>query len=236
MARGQRGSSALDLFAAAGWPRSSSAGSPAPATLLAARPRRAPSSARSSSSTATPSTSANARVRLFGIDAPELTQRGGWKARGALIGLAGGHEVAVEPVDLDCYGRIVARVWLGRPISPTAWSATASPVGITTGAPTTPPPSSRRAATCAVSGRPLASPTRPPTAAGSHQATPGADASRRPHGLAPRQWQEPAHESPHRPGSRTAPLPAGPRAATRSSSAPPTATARSPARARWSWC
>ena len=55
----------------------------------------------------------NARVRLFGIDAPELTQRGGWKARGHLIGMAGGREVAVEPVDLDCYGRIVARVWLG---------------------------------------------------------------------------------------------------------------------------
>jgi endonuclease YncB( thermonuclease family) len=47
------------------------------------------------------------------MDAPELTQPGGWKARSHLIGLAGGREVAVEPVALDCYGRIVARVWLG---------------------------------------------------------------------------------------------------------------------------
>lgn len=54
-----------------------------------------------------------ARVRLFGMDAPELTQRGGWKARSHMIGLAGGREVAVEPVDVDCYGRVVARVWLG---------------------------------------------------------------------------------------------------------------------------
>jgi endonuclease YncB( thermonuclease family) len=54
-----------------------------------------------------------ARVRLFGIDAPELTQRGGWKARSHLIGLAGGREVSVEPMDVDRYGRIVARVRLG---------------------------------------------------------------------------------------------------------------------------
>ena len=54
------------------------------------------------------------RVRLHGIDAPELTQRGGWKARSHMIGLAGGREVAVEPVDVDRYGRFVARVRLGR--------------------------------------------------------------------------------------------------------------------------
>jgi endonuclease YncB( thermonuclease family) len=55
-----------------------------------------------------------ARVRLHGIDAPELTQHGGWKARSHMIGLAGGREVAVEPIDVDCYGRIVARIWLGK--------------------------------------------------------------------------------------------------------------------------
>ena len=54
------------------------------------------------------------RVRLHGIDAPELTQLGGWKARSHMIGIAGGREVAVEPVDIDRYGRIVARVRLGR--------------------------------------------------------------------------------------------------------------------------
>ena len=55
-----------------------------------------------------------ARVRLFGIDAPELTQAGGWRARSHLIALAGGREVAVEPVAVDVYGRIVARVWLNQ--------------------------------------------------------------------------------------------------------------------------
>ena len=53
------------------------------------------------------------RVRLFGMDAPELTQRGGWKARSHLIACAGGRGVVVEPIDIDCYGRVVARVWLG---------------------------------------------------------------------------------------------------------------------------
>ena len=54
-----------------------------------------------------------ARVRLFDIDAPELSQRGGYKARAHLIRLAGGREVSVSPVDVDCYGRIVARVRCG---------------------------------------------------------------------------------------------------------------------------
>ena len=51
-----------------------------------------------------------ARVRPFGMDAPELAQGGGFKARSQLIGLAGGRQVSVQPVDVDCYGRIVARV------------------------------------------------------------------------------------------------------------------------------
>ncbi len=53
------------------------------------------------------------RVRMFGIDAPELSQYGGYKARSHLIRLAGGRQVRVHPVDIDCYGRIVARVWCG---------------------------------------------------------------------------------------------------------------------------
>lgn len=52
------------------------------------------------------------RVRLFGMDAPELSQDGGRKARSYLIRLAGGKPVRVEPVVTDCYGRIVARVWM----------------------------------------------------------------------------------------------------------------------------
>ncbi len=54
-----------------------------------------------------------ARVRLFGMDAPELSQHGGHKARAHLIRLAGGRDVSVAPVDVDCFGRIVARVRCG---------------------------------------------------------------------------------------------------------------------------
>jgi endonuclease YncB( thermonuclease family) len=53
------------------------------------------------------------RIRLFGIDAPELSQRGGYKARAHMIRLAGGKRAEVVPTATDCYGRIVARVWLG---------------------------------------------------------------------------------------------------------------------------
>jgi endonuclease YncB( thermonuclease family) len=53
------------------------------------------------------------RVRMFGIDAPELSQHGGYKARSHLIRLAGGKVVRVHPVATDCYGRTVARVWYG---------------------------------------------------------------------------------------------------------------------------
>jgi endonuclease YncB( thermonuclease family) len=50
------------------------------------------------------------RVRLFGMDAPEMDQRGGAKAKSNLIRLAGGAEVRVEPLTMDCYGRVVAKV------------------------------------------------------------------------------------------------------------------------------
>jgi endonuclease YncB( thermonuclease family) len=53
------------------------------------------------------------RVRLFGMDAPELDQFGGLKAKGHLIRLAGGRTVRAEPRDIDCYGRTVARLWRG---------------------------------------------------------------------------------------------------------------------------
>jgi endonuclease YncB( thermonuclease family) len=52
------------------------------------------------------------RIRLFGMDAPELSQHGGRRAQSHLILLAGGKLVRVEPVVTDCYGRIVARVWM----------------------------------------------------------------------------------------------------------------------------
>jgi endonuclease YncB( thermonuclease family) len=50
------------------------------------------------------------RVRLFGIDAPEMSQVGGKAARGHLIRMIGGQRVTIRPVDIDHYGRIVARV------------------------------------------------------------------------------------------------------------------------------
>jgi endonuclease YncB( thermonuclease family) len=53
------------------------------------------------------------RIRLFGIDAPELSQKGGDRARSHLIRIAGRRKVRVEPVTVDCYGRIVARLFDG---------------------------------------------------------------------------------------------------------------------------
>jgi endonuclease YncB( thermonuclease family) len=47
------------------------------------------------------------------MDAPELSQAGGHRARSQMIQLAGGREVTVLPVALDVYGRTVARVMLG---------------------------------------------------------------------------------------------------------------------------
>lgn len=52
------------------------------------------------------------RVRLFGIDAPEMGQAQGQAAKSALIGLVRGHEVTVSPVTTDRYGRLVARITL----------------------------------------------------------------------------------------------------------------------------
>ncbi len=53
------------------------------------------------------------RVRLLGMDAPELSQYGGLKAKSHLIRLAGGRRVRVVPEGLDCYGRVLATIWLG---------------------------------------------------------------------------------------------------------------------------
>jgi endonuclease YncB( thermonuclease family) len=54
------------------------------------------------------------RIRLFGMDAPELSQAGGYKARSHMIRLAGGREVDVLPCAIDCHGRTVARVVVDR--------------------------------------------------------------------------------------------------------------------------
>ena len=50
------------------------------------------------------------KVRLLGIDAPELNQPGGDDARSYLIHLIGKSRVVLETFDTDRYGRVVARV------------------------------------------------------------------------------------------------------------------------------
>jgi endonuclease YncB( thermonuclease family) len=53
------------------------------------------------------------RVRLFGVDAPEMSQNGGWAAKHHLAGLIGAAEVEVFPRAIDVYGRTVARTRCG---------------------------------------------------------------------------------------------------------------------------
>ena len=48
------------------------------------------------------------RIRLWGIDAPELSDRGGGEAKAFLDGLLLGKTVRCKPRDKDRYGRIVA--------------------------------------------------------------------------------------------------------------------------------
>lgn len=50
------------------------------------------------------------RIRLHGIDAPELSQRGGSEARAHLTLLIGEGFIHVTPITKDKYGRTVARV------------------------------------------------------------------------------------------------------------------------------
>ena len=50
------------------------------------------------------------RIRLHGIDAPEMSQAGGAAARSHLISLIAGGAVRIEPLGTDKYGRMVARV------------------------------------------------------------------------------------------------------------------------------
>ncbi|WP_245306157.1 thermonuclease family protein [Roseovarius aestuariivivens] len=59
------------------------------------------------------------QVRLYGIDAPELNHPYGEKAKWALFGLCKGKTVQAEIVDVDHYGRKVARCTLedGRDLS-----------------------------------------------------------------------------------------------------------------------
>ncbi len=53
---------------------------------------------------------ARERIRLFGMDAPEMDQSGGEAARNHLRWLIAGRVVVVAPIERDHHGRIVARV------------------------------------------------------------------------------------------------------------------------------
>ena len=53
----------------------------------------------------------NVKLRLRGIDAPEICQHGGAEARRALRQLAQGQAVQVRVLARDQYGRSVADVW-----------------------------------------------------------------------------------------------------------------------------
>ncbi|WP_223380893.1 thermonuclease family protein [Nitratidesulfovibrio sp. SRB-5] len=54
------------------------------------------------------------RVRLYGIDAPESEQSFGAKSKQSLSGLLFGKMVEVDEVDVDRYGRVVARLHVGQ--------------------------------------------------------------------------------------------------------------------------
>jgi endonuclease YncB( thermonuclease family) len=52
------------------------------------------------------------RVRLAGIDAPELYQEYGQEARAFLNRLCYGRQLTLQPTGTDVYGRMVARIYL----------------------------------------------------------------------------------------------------------------------------
>jgi micrococcal nuclease len=71
------------------------------------------------------------KLRLEGLDAPELCQRWGEEARAALQGLLRGQVVQVQSLNRDTYGRRLARIqWQGRDVGHWlvlqghAWSST----------------------------------------------------------------------------------------------------------------
>ena len=51
--------------------------------------------------------------RLAEIDAPELDQPYGRKAKSELMSLATGQQLVIRPIDTDGYGRTVAHIWNG---------------------------------------------------------------------------------------------------------------------------
>ncbi|WP_168206416.1 thermonuclease family protein [Labrenzia sp. PHM005] len=52
------------------------------------------------------------KIRLNGLDAPELDQYGGLKAKSFMFGLVRGQTILCHPIELDNYGRTVAICYL----------------------------------------------------------------------------------------------------------------------------
>lgn len=52
------------------------------------------------------------RVRVWGIDAPEMREPGGPQAKAAMAALIAGKPIACDDRGRDRYGRIVSRCWL----------------------------------------------------------------------------------------------------------------------------
>jgi micrococcal nuclease len=53
------------------------------------------------------------KIRIFGIDAPEMDQPGGEEAKRKMAEMVKGRRIRVESVETDAYGRTVARVYAG---------------------------------------------------------------------------------------------------------------------------
>ncbi|MCW3782997.1 thermonuclease family protein [Defluviimonas salinarum] len=54
------------------------------------------------------------KIRIWGIDAPEMGEAGGAAAKGRLESLLSRRQVHAVPRDTDVYGRIVAQLFCGR--------------------------------------------------------------------------------------------------------------------------
>lgn len=54
------------------------------------------------------------KIRIWGIDAPEMAQGEGQASKHALAALCANRNILVSPIDRDVYGRLVARLYYGR--------------------------------------------------------------------------------------------------------------------------
>ena len=78
--------------------------------IMAATPYQATVVAVHDGDTITVRSDITTKIRLFGIDAPELKQPHGQASKQALSGLVFGKTVTVTPANKDRYGRTVAQI------------------------------------------------------------------------------------------------------------------------------